>query len=233
MEGFDNAAFRAQLNSADLINPDGMPLVWALRALGAHAATRVYGPDATVILLSAAQEASIPVGFLGGTPETLDKLLEEIAVRYPRLRIAYAYSPPFPPPNQNADVEMVSGIAASGARLLFVGLGCPKQERWVIDHRGRVPAVLLAVGAAFDFLAGTKSQAPRWMMRCGLEWTFRLASEPRRLARRYLRHNPRFVFYFFAQWLRSRRPLGKLRPLNASPAPFSQRITSINRWLRR
>ena len=95
-------------------------------------------------------------------------------------------------------------INASGARFIFVGLGCPKQEEWMIEHRDRIPAVLLAVGAAFDFLAGTKPQAPRWMMRSGLEWVFRLACEPRRLAGRYFKHNPRFVALVLRQWMTTR-----------------------------
>jgi N-acetylglucosaminyldiphosphoundecaprenol N-acetyl-beta-D-mannosaminyltransferase len=110
-------------------------------------------------------------------------------------------SPPFRPLTPEEDLAVVDRIASSGALLLFVGLGCPKQENWITEHVGRVHAVMLGVGAAFDFIAGGKRRAPRWMQRSGLEWAFRLASEPRRLAKRYLKHNPRFVLRFFRQLL--------------------------------
>jgi N-acetylglucosaminyldiphosphoundecaprenol N-acetyl-beta-D-mannosaminyltransferase len=201
MEGHDGVAFRAKLNSADMVNPDGMPVVWALRALGMRNVNRVYGPDATVALLSAAQESDIPIGFYGASEETLALLLAKVEDRYPGIRIVFAMSPPFRTLSEDEDASVVQQISESGARFLFVGLGCPKQENWIIDHKDRIPAVMLGVGAAFDFLAGTKPQAPRWMMRNGLEWVFRFASEPRRLAGRYLRHNPRFVALFLRQWI--------------------------------
>jgi N-acetylglucosaminyldiphosphoundecaprenol N-acetyl-beta-D-mannosaminyltransferase len=113
-------------------------------------------------------------------------------------------SPPFRELTADEDGEVVRKIVDSGTRILFVGLGCPKQERWMIEHRGRVPAVMFGVGAAFDFLSGSKKQAPRWMMSCGLEWIFRFATEPRRLAQRYLKNNPRFVFLFAWQLLTGR-----------------------------
>jgi N-acetylglucosaminyldiphosphoundecaprenol N-acetyl-beta-D-mannosaminyltransferase len=202
MEAHEHAEFRAKLNAADLVNSDGVPLVWALRAAGERDAKRVYGPDATQILLEAAEESGIPVGFYGGDPSTLATLAERVRRRHPGLHIAYSNSPPFHSLSPAEDDEIVREIAASGARLLFVGLGCPKQEQWIMEHRGRISAVMLAVGAAFDFIAGTKPQAPRWMMHAGLEWAFRLASEPRRLASRYFRSNPRFVFMLLQQWVR-------------------------------
>ena len=202
MEAWEHADFRANLNFADMVNSDGVPLVWALRALGEHSAKRVYGPDATQVLLGAAEEAEVPVGFYGGDEPTLTKLVERVTRQHPQLQIAFAKSPPFRPLTQAENKEIVSEIGLSGARLLFVGLGCPKQEKWIVENRGRIPAVMLAVGAAFDFIAGTKPQAPRWMMRAGLEWAFRLASEPRRLAMRYFKNNPQFVFIFFRNWVR-------------------------------
>jgi N-acetylglucosaminyldiphosphoundecaprenol N-acetyl-beta-D-mannosaminyltransferase len=204
MEAFDNPSFRAKLNAADMVNSDGMPLVWALRSMGESNATRVYGPDATQVLLDAAQHSGIPVGFYGGSEAALANLINEVQRRYPELVIAFSMSPPFRPLEPAEDEEITKRICESGARLLFVGLGCPKQEHWIMEHRGRIPAVLLAVGAAFDFLSGTKRQAPRWMMRNGLEWVFRLASEPRRLAGRYLKHNPRFVALFLLQRLKTK-----------------------------
>jgi N-acetylglucosaminyldiphosphoundecaprenol N-acetyl-beta-D-mannosaminyltransferase len=205
MEAHDKPEYRAKLNSLDMVNPDGMPVVWAMRMLGYRSATRVYGPDATVSLLKAAAHEGIPVGFYGGSNATLARLVEQVSATYPGIQIAYAYSPPFRKLSSHEDAAIVNQINASGARFLFVGLGCPKQEEWMIDHRDRIPAVLLAVGAAFDFLAGTKPQAPRWMMRTGLEWVFRLACEPRRLAGRYFKHNPRFIALVLRQWMTSRR----------------------------
>lgn len=207
MEGFDDSSFRAHLNSADMVNPDGMPLVWSLKAIGESGATRVYGPDAMECLLGVAQESDIPVAFYGGSEETLEVLFAEVRRRYPQLRIVFTMSPPFRPLDRAEDEEVTMQISGSGARMLFVGLGCPKQERWIIDHRGRIPAVMFGVGCAFDFLAGTKAQAPRWMMRNGLEWVFRFASEPRRLAGRYLKHNPRFIVLFLHQLLKRRARL--------------------------
>jgi N-acetylglucosaminyldiphosphoundecaprenol N-acetyl-beta-D-mannosaminyltransferase len=127
-----------------------------------------------------------------------------MAVRFPGLRIAFAMSPPFRALGPAEDAEVVADIRESGARILFVGLGCPKQERWMTAHREALPCVLLGVGAAFDFLAGAKRQAPGWLQRAGLEWLFRLVSEPRRLWRRYLIQNPRFLFHLARELARSR-----------------------------
>lgn len=201
MEAVDDPAFLGLLNRADLVNPDGMPLVWALHALGERHARRVYGPDATEAMLAAAEKAGISVGFYGGSSAVLDALVAATRLRHPNLNVAFVESPPFKALTNEEDLAIVKRITSSGARLLFVGLGCPKQERWTVEHLGKVPAVMFAVGAAFDFLSGMKPQAPRWMMRSGLEWLFRLAIEPRRLAKRYLWHNPRFVFMFLLQLL--------------------------------
>jgi N-acetylglucosaminyldiphosphoundecaprenol N-acetyl-beta-D-mannosaminyltransferase len=208
MEAHDKPDYREKLNSLDMVNPDGMPVVWALRVLGYRSATRVYGPDATVCLLNAAAQEGIPVGFYGGSEATVERLVEQVTKNYPGIQIAYAFSPPFRKLTLEEDADIVNEINASGARFIFVGLGCPKQEEWMSDHRDRIPAVLLAVGAAFDFLAGTKPQAPRWMMRSGLEWVFRLGCEPRRLAGRYFKHNPRFIALVLQQWMSTRRLAG-------------------------
>lgn len=208
MESHDDPSFRDVMNDCDLVTPDGVPLVWALKLLGVGDATRVYGPELTPRLLARAARDAVPVGFYGGSPEVIDALRDVAAERWPELRIAYAYSPPFRRLDDGEDDEIVKAILASGARILFVGLGCPKQERWMRAHRDRLPIVQLGVGAAFDFLAGTKRQAPAIMQRAGLEWLFRLATEPRRLWKRYLRHNPRFVALFGAQAVRARRGQG-------------------------
>ncbi len=212
MEAFDDPQFRADLNRMDLINPDGVPLVWALHALGETNASRVYGPDATEAILLAAEKEGISVGFYGGSQDTLDKLIVEVRRRYPTLSIDFILSPPFRKLTAEEDEAISEQIVASGVRMLFVGLGCPKQERWMTAHQGRLPVVMLGVGAAFDFLAGTKPQAPRWMMRSGLEWLFRLVSEPGRLLGRYVKHNPRFVIFFLLQLFHHNRSKPSVRP---------------------
>jgi N-acetylglucosaminyldiphosphoundecaprenol N-acetyl-beta-D-mannosaminyltransferase len=193
MKAHDHADFRDIVNGANLVTPDGMPLVWCLRLLGHATACRVYGPDLTEVVLRAAAQVNVPVGFYGGDEKTLAALLDRVARRYPGIHVAYAWAPPFRALTEGETEQVVKDIRASGARILFVGLGCPKQERWMAANHTRAGVVMLGVGAAFDFLAGAKPQAPRWMMGCGLEWLFRLATEPRRLGRRYLWQNPRFV----------------------------------------
>ena len=205
IEARDDDRFRAAMDGADLVTPDGMPLVWGLRRLGVPDATRVYGPDLTPLVCQAAARRGVPVGLYGGTPEVLDALTAALTARCPGLRVAYAHSPPFRALTPDEDEQLTEEIARSGARVLLVGLGTPKQELWMAAHRGRVPAVMLGVGAAFDFLAGRKRQAPRVMQNLGLEWLFRLAQEPGRLWRRYLYRNPRFVALFAAQLAAERR----------------------------
>jgi N-acetylglucosaminyldiphosphoundecaprenol N-acetyl-beta-D-mannosaminyltransferase len=204
MEARDRPDYREVLEQAALMTSDGMPLVWLLRALGVRHARRVYGPDLMPLVLEAAARAGIAVGFYGGAPEVLSRLVEAMRARFPALQVAYAESPPFRPPTPEEDQRTVRNIAKAGVRILFVGTGSPKQDCWMHAHRGRIPAVMLGVGAAFDFLAGAKPQAPRWMQSCGLEWLFRLATEPRRLWRRYLKQNPRFLILALAQIARAR-----------------------------
>jgi N-acetylglucosaminyldiphosphoundecaprenol N-acetyl-beta-D-mannosaminyltransferase len=206
MEAHDDPGFRTVVNAADLVTPDGMPLVWVLRRLGLPDQPRVYGPDLMLAVCAAAARAGIPVGVYGGLPAELSGLAARLEARYPTLRVAYQGAPPFRPLTPAEDEADVAHISASGARVLFVGLGCPKQERWMAAHRGRVEAVMLGVGAAFAMHAGTLRQAPARLQRMGLEWLFRLSVEPRRLWRRYARHNPRFVALVVRQLLRERRP---------------------------
>jgi len=208
MEAWDDPNFRDQLRAADLVVPDGKPLVWAVRLLGGSA-EHVRGTDLTREVCRQAQDAGVPVGLYGATPSTLASLQEYLGQEYPRLQVAYAVSPPFRDLNRQEDEVVAEAMCNSGARILFVSLGCPKQERWIMEHRGRVPCVMLGVGAAFDFLAGTTPQAPRWMQNAGLEWVFRLASDPRRLWKRYGRHNPRFAALFIAQWVARSRGSGE------------------------
>ncbi|MFH2102012.1 MAG: WecB/TagA/CpsF family glycosyltransferase [Chloroflexota bacterium] len=193
MEAHDSPEFRALVNAADLVTPDGMPLVWSLRRLGHAQQQRVYGPDLTLKLAEAAARQGVPVGFYGSTQAVLKQMASVFGSRFPTLQIAYTFSPPFRPLSREEDGMIIEAINQSGVRILFVGLGCPKQERWMAEHKGRVHAVMLGVGAAFDFIAGVKRQAPGWMQAAGLEWLFRLIQEPKRLWRRYLYHNPRFI----------------------------------------
>jgi N-acetylglucosaminyldiphosphoundecaprenol N-acetyl-beta-D-mannosaminyltransferase len=200
MEAHDDPSFRDVVNGADLVTPDGMPLVWALRLLGVRGATQVRGSDLMLALCAAADRNGVPVGLYGGSESVLARVRAELRSRYAALSVTYAHSPPFGP--GGASDGEIDSMARSGARILFVALGCPKQERWMAAHRGRVPAVMVGVGAAFDFLAAAKRQAPRPVQRAGLEWAFRLATEPRRLLRRYALHNPRFVALLARQLIR-------------------------------
>lgn len=204
MEARRSPDYRIVMDQARLVTSDGMPLVWMLRWLGARSATRVYGPDLMARVLRAAADAGIPVGFYGGTVPLLTHLVALVKVRFPRLQVAYAEAPPFRTLAPEEDRRTTQAIRDAGVRILFVGLGSPKQDRWMHAHQDRLQAVMLGVGAAFDFLAGAKPQAPRWMQSSGLEWAFRLATEPRRLWRRYLSQNPKFVFLALAQILRIR-----------------------------
>ncbi len=203
MEGRDDPAFQRLVNSAELVTPDGMPLVWALRWLGVPAAERVYGPDLTPHVCAWAAAEGLQVGFYGGHPDVLDSLVHNLVARYPGLRVGFAHSPSFAASTPEEDAWVVEAIRDSGVQILFVGLGCPKQERWMAEHRESLPCAMVGIGAAFDFLAGCKPQAPRWMRDAGLEWLFRLAAEPRRLWRRYLIHNPRFAVGLALQLLRA------------------------------
>jgi N-acetylglucosaminyldiphosphoundecaprenol N-acetyl-beta-D-mannosaminyltransferase len=204
MEAYDAREFQNVINEADLVTPDGMPLVWSLKLEGVKEATRVYGPDLTPTVFEAAEREDVPIGFYGGSSLVLNQLLERVKGKYPRLKIVFAQSPPYRPLTLQEDREVVKAIRRSGVRVLFVGLGCPKQERWMAEHRGQIPTVMLGVGAAFDFLAGSKRQSPRWMQSIGLEWLFRFATEPKRLFKRYMKHNPRFVVLMALQLMRWR-----------------------------
>lgn len=201
MEALDDPGFRRIVNHASLVTADGVPLVWGLRRLGVSGAGRVYGPDLTRRICKAAADRRIAVGFYGGTPEVLRRLQARLRGAIPELEIACALAPPFRSLTASEQAKVAEDVNASGARILFVGIGCPNQERFMARHAADIGAVMLGVGAAFDFLAGVKRQAPAWLQSAGLEWAFRLASEPRRLWRRYLRHNPRFVGLFARQLL--------------------------------
>jgi N-acetylglucosaminyldiphosphoundecaprenol N-acetyl-beta-D-mannosaminyltransferase len=199
MEAHDSPEYMKVVNQADLVTPDGMPLVWAMRRLGFPKQERVYGPDLAIQLIDAAAKNSMPIGFYGSSAEVLEHLVNKIRKEYPSVKIAYSFSPPFRPTSREEDAQIIHEINGSGARILLVGLGCPKQEEWMSQHKDKIKVVMIGVGAAFDFHAGVKPQAPAWMQNRGLEWLYRLIHEPRRLWKRYLYHNPRFTILVLSQ----------------------------------
>jgi N-acetylglucosaminyldiphosphoundecaprenol N-acetyl-beta-D-mannosaminyltransferase len=195
MESQRDEELRRIHNASGMTTPDGMPMVWAGHWAGASWMRRVYGPDMMLAVCERASEMGWRSFFYGGREGVPELLAERLAQRFPGLRVAGTYSPPFRELTPEEDAALIDRINASHADLVWVGLSTPKQERWMAAHVGRLEApVLLGVGAAFDIHAGTLAQAPRWMQRNGLEWLYRLFREPRRLWRRYLSTIPRFLF---------------------------------------
>ncbi len=205
MEARRDEEYRRILNGSGLTTPDGMSIVWLLKLRGQRRVQRVYGPDLMLEVCRASVEAGWSHFFYGGEEGVAEDLVSTLESRCPGLRIAGTHSPPFRQLTPEEDAEVSRRIEDSGADLVWVGIGSPRQERWIAEHAGKVGApVLIAVGAAFDFLSGRKPQAPRWIQRMGLEWLFRLATEPRRLWRRYAEY-PLFVLLATTDLLRSRR----------------------------
>lgn len=191
--GTEEASFAQVLKGADMVTPDGAPVAWMMRRLGHGAQERINGPDLMWRYMLKAAERGESIYLYGGTQSTLDTLQAVLRQRIPALKVAGAESPPFRALTPEEDAEAVARINASGAGTVWVSLGCPKQERWMAEHRGRVNAVMIGVGAAFDYHAGTIKRAPKWMQNAGLEWLHRLASEPGRLWRRYFTTNTAFI----------------------------------------
>ncbi|MEI7435261.1 MAG: WecB/TagA/CpsF family glycosyltransferase [bacterium] len=194
LQAHDDADLAAIVNASGLALPDGMPLVWIGRSRGLPVG-RVYGPDLMLALCEHGLSRGWRHYFYGGTPELLEDLSRRLRGRFPGLQIAGTWAPPFRPLTTGEESDVESRINAAQPDLLWVGIGTPRQDFWMARFRPRLEAaVIVAVGAAFNFHAGHVRQAPRWMMRCGLEWLFRLAMEPFRLWRRYLVGIPRFVW---------------------------------------
>lgn len=194
MESQRDPELRRIHNDSGLTTPDGMPMVWAGRFAGLHWIRRVYGPDLMAAVSAAAAERGWRCFLYGGSDGIAEVLAERLVASHPRLQIVGTYAPPFRPLSPEEDAEVVTRINATSPDIVWVGLGTPKQERWMADKVDRLTApALIGVGAAFDFLAGAVPQAPRWVQRSGLEWIYRMAQEPRRLVPRYLRSNPAFV----------------------------------------
>lgn len=187
-----DADYRAVINGSDMATPDGAPVAWMLRRQGFADQARISGPDLMWALCERCAAEDLPIYCYGSTDATLALLAQRLGAAFPALRI-HTESPPFRALSAEEDAAAVERINASGAGIVFVGLGCPKQERWMAAHRGRIRAVMIGVGAAFDFHAGTVQRAPEWMREHGLEWLHRLASEPRRLWKRYLVTNTLFI----------------------------------------
>lgn len=183
------------VKQADLVLADGKPLVWCLHRQGLREADHIRGADLTLDLCRQAEIAGVPVYFFGGSKSTIHAVEKSLERRFPRLQVVGCHAPPKLADRPALDRKVVGEIRASGAKIIFVGLGCPKQDYWMAQHSPHLPAVLLGVGAAFDFIAGTLPQAPAWMSRIGLEWLFRLCLEPRRLWRRYLVSNSLFAWH--------------------------------------
>jgi N-acetylglucosaminyldiphosphoundecaprenol N-acetyl-beta-D-mannosaminyltransferase len=200
MESQDDPDLRGIHNRAGMVTPDGMPLVWVSRLNGYRRVERVYGPDLMLACCAGSASKGYRHFFYGGGPGVPERLAARLQERFPGLIVAGTWSPPFGEPPPAAERSAVERINAANPDIVWVGLSTPKQERWMARHVGHVQSpVLIGVGAAFDFHAGLKRQAPAWMRRTGLEWLFRLGTEPRRLWRRYLRNNPRFIWRILLQ----------------------------------
>lgn len=200
---------RYRLNRLDLVVPDGQPVRWALRWLhGEVLPDRVYGPTLTLKTCEAARDADLPIYLYGSTPQVLDALERNLLDRFPGMTVAGRAASRFGRVDDATNGAILDRIRRSGARIVFVGLGCPRQEVFAFENAGELGCPVLAVGAAFDFHAGNMSQAPVWMQDRGLEWLYRLALEPRRLWHRYLVLNPMFLWRVLCQYAGRRRDDG-------------------------
>ncbi len=197
IEAVNDPDFRRQVNAIDLVTPYGQPVRWAMNTLhGTGLSDRVYGPDLTWHVIEAAAAAGVGIFLFGSKQETCDLFRQSILDRFPDAIISGVQADRFRDATPDEDESDIHVINSSGAGVVLVGRGCPRQERWVADHRGRVDAAMLAVGAAFDYGAGILEQPPTWMQKFGLQWAYRLGQEPGRLWRRYLVTNTQFVWEF-------------------------------------
>ncbi|GIV87325.1 MAG: UDP-N-acetyl-D-mannosaminuronic acid transferase [Chloroflexus sp.] len=205
MESQRSERIRGIHNAAGLVTPDGMPLVWLCRLAGYRYVERVYGPDLMLALCEQSQSYGFRHFFYGGAPGVAEALVARLLQYYPKLQIAGTYTPPFRQLTETEDQAIVDMINQTDPHIVWVGLSTPKQEIWMAEHVHKLRAnALIGVGAAFDFHSGHKRQAPRWMQHSGLEWLFRLITEPNRLWRRYLINNPLFIWLILGEMLRKR-----------------------------
>lgn len=200
MTGNMDPVHARRLNGLDLVVPDGQPVRMALRWLhGKKLADRVYGPNLTLFVVEACARAGLPIFLYGSRPEVVDQFRANLGTRFPALKIAGYLPSRFKQISESEAEHIAAQIHASGAKVVLVGLGCPRQEVWAFEYRTKLSMPILAVGAAFDFHAGTLSQAPAWMQRLSLEWLYRLFMEPARLWRRYLLLNPLYCWRVLVQ----------------------------------
>jgi N-acetylglucosaminyldiphosphoundecaprenol N-acetyl-beta-D-mannosaminyltransferase len=200
MQSYRRPEVRDAYNSASLCVPDGMPLTWVGRARGQRTMGRVYGPDLMLRLLEVSAQKGYTNFFYGGAEGVAEDLKRRMALRFPGLEVVGTYCPPFQPLTNEGKEELISIVNDLRPDFLWIGLGAPKQELFMREFHEILRAkVMIGVGAAFDFHTGRVRQAPRWMMSAGLEWLFRLSMEPRRLAPRYFRNNPAFIWHVLLQ----------------------------------
>ncbi|WPX08504.1 WecB/TagA/CpsF family glycosyltransferase [Anaerocellum danielii] len=193
IECVESERVKEAVNSADIVCPDGMPLVWWLKRKGEYNQERLDGPSMMLDICKYAQENNLKIGLYGSEKDVLSALIDNLKKMFNDLKISYSYSPPFRDLTPEEEERIIEEINQSGVQILFVGLGCPKQEIWMSKNKGKINAVMLGVGAAFNMHAGKIKRAPLWMQRMGLEWLYRLMKEPRRLWRRYLYTNFKFI----------------------------------------
>ena len=204
IEAYQNEDFRALINKADIVTPDGQPLAWMLRLLYGIRQDRVAAMDFVPDILQRMQQEKLPVYFYGGTQEMLDKTATFVRQAYPSLMLAGMYSPPFRALSAEEEDEIATMINKAAPALIFVFLGCPKQEKWMAKMKGKVNAVMTGVGGALPVTIGMQKRAPKWMRNFGLEWLFRFLQEPRRLFKRYFTTNSIFIWVMFKEFIKQR-----------------------------
>jgi len=213
MEAHRNPQFAAVLSNADLVTPDGMPLVWLMNLLGVWRQNRVAGMDILLALCHQVSAKKISVFFVGSERETLERMKVRLQQEFPQLQIAGMEPLPFRPLNSEEDADIIEKINSSEAGIVFVSLGCPKQEIWMSEHYGKINTVMLGLGGVFPVYAGLHKWAPLWVRRLGLEWLYRLVQEPRRLWKRYYQTIPPFVYLALKQLI-------MVRPCSLGKAPL-------------
>ncbi|MBE9041121.1 WecB/TagA/CpsF family glycosyltransferase [Oscillatoriales cyanobacterium LEGE 11467] len=232
MSGYLDREHGSYLNQFTMVTPDGQPVRWALNLLRQSGDVplreRVCGPVLTLHICQRAAQENLSVFFYGSTEPVLEKLQRNLKRQFPNLKIAGTISPPFRPLSDEEQAEYIEQIRASGASIVFVGLGCPRQEKWAFEHRHQLNCPLICIGAAFDFHSGNLPLAPAWMQNAGLEWLFRLTQEPTRLWKRYLLLNPLYVMLLGAQ-IAGLLPDGGSNDVETTPADRRRRAASLGK----
>lgn len=214
IEAYCNPEFGELLNRADIATADGKPLTWMMNWLYGARQERVAGPDLMADLLVKAEDERLSIYFYGSTEEVLDSLKSRLAEDHPNLAVAGMYSPPFRPLSPAEDSGIIQNIREANPDILFVGLGCPKQEKWMASHINDIPAVMIGVGAAFPFFTGHVRRAPKWIQDYGFEWLYRICQEPTRLLGRYVHTNTLFILLAARQLLSSLTNRSSVMPAN-------------------